>query len=108
VVADVEARSVCVTDTFERIKTSRTPSKMRSTTNTASRAAHIRRVSAAATVSSTSFRLSCANDVQNLWPQTSADSEMKDRVEHTLTLQQARAAIARDWTRTPVEIRPAR
>ncbi|MFZ1125382.1 MAG: hypothetical protein WAN59_09635 [Candidatus Baltobacteraceae bacterium] len=53
-----------------------------------------------------------ANGPRNLWPQRYADSKGKDRVEdalheavcyaHTLTLEQAQAAIARDWTHTPV------
>lgn len=59
-----------------------------------------------------------ANVPQNLWPQRYADSRLKDRVEdalheavcydHTLTLQQAQAAIARDWMHTPVGLPPAR
>ncbi len=53
-----------------------------------------------------------ANDVRNLWPQKLAESKVKDRVEddlrvavcvrHTLTLADAQAAIARNWTATPV------
>jgi hypothetical protein len=60
------------------------------------------------------LELGGANDERNLWPQTFADSERKDRVEsalheavcyqHTLTLKQAQAAIAHDWTRTPVGV----
>ena len=53
-----------------------------------------------------------ANDVRNLWPQSLGDSKRKDEVEdalrvavcvkHTLTLASAQAAIARNWTATPV------
>jgi hypothetical protein len=53
-----------------------------------------------------------SNDVRNLWPQTLAASRAKDRVEdelheavcyrHTVTLASAQAAIARNWTATPV------
>ena len=53
-----------------------------------------------------------ANDVRNLWPQLLGDSKRKDEVEdalrvavcvkHTLTLASAQAAIARNWTATPV------
>jgi hypothetical protein len=53
-----------------------------------------------------------SNDVRNLWPQTFAESRQKDEVEnalheavcyqHTLTLAAAQAAIARNWTATPV------
>ena len=63
------------------------------------------------------LELGGANDVHSLWPQRFADSEVKDRVEsalheavcveHTLSLKQAQAAIARDWTRIPVGIPPA-
>jgi hypothetical protein len=60
------------------------------------------------------LELGGANDERNLWPQTFADSERKDRVEsalhaavcyeHRITLQQAQAAIARDWQHTPVGV----
>ena len=53
-----------------------------------------------------------SNDERNLWPQPLAESRVKDRVEdelhaavcvrHTLTLVAAQAAIARNWTATPV------
>ncbi len=53
-----------------------------------------------------------SNEVRNLWPQTYAESRQKDEVEnalheavcsrHTLTLAAAQAAIARNWTATPV------
>jgi hypothetical protein len=53
-----------------------------------------------------------SNDERNLWPQTYAESRQKDAVEdelhvavcfrHTLTLAAAQAAIARNWTSTPV------
>jgi hypothetical protein len=53
-----------------------------------------------------------SNDERNLWPQPLAESKRKDEVEnalrvavcvrHTLTLADAQAAIARNWTTTPV------
>jgi hypothetical protein len=53
-----------------------------------------------------------ANDERNLWPQPLAESKRKDEVEnelrvavcvrHTITLATAQAAIARNWTATPV------
>ena len=53
-----------------------------------------------------------SNDVRNLWPQPLGESKRKDEVEnalrvavcvrHTLTLASAQAAIARNWTSTPV------
>jgi hypothetical protein len=58
------------------------------------------------------LELGGANTMRNLWPQRYADSKVKDRVEdalhqavcleHTVTLQEAQTAIARDWRRTPV------
>ncbi len=55
-----------------------------------------------------------SNDIRNLWPQTFAESKVKDRIEdelhaavcyrHTLTLAAAQAAIARNWTATPVRL----
>jgi hypothetical protein len=53
-----------------------------------------------------------SNDERNLWPQPLAESKRKDEVEnalrvavcvrHMLTLSEAQAAIARNWTATPV------
>jgi hypothetical protein len=53
-----------------------------------------------------------ANDERNLWPQPLAESKRKDEVEnglrvavcvrHTIPLAAAQAAIARNWTTTPV------
>lgn len=58
------------------------------------------------------LELGGANTMRNLWPQRYADSKVKDRVEdalhtavcyqHVLTLEQAQAAIARNWMHTPV------
>jgi hypothetical protein len=51
-------------------------------------------------------------DIRNVWPEPKAEAKRKDEVEeallaaacywHTLTLGAAQAAIARDWTSTPV------
>jgi hypothetical protein len=51
-------------------------------------------------------------DLRNVWPEPKADAKRKDEVEgallaaacyrHTLTLAAAQAAIARNWTTTPV------
>jgi hypothetical protein len=92
---------------LERTDTFRTPSATASTTSTAWREAI-----AKAIVSTIPLEIGGANDPRNLWPQRFADAKRKDRVEdalheavcveHTLTLEQAQAAIARDWTRTPV------
>ena len=51
-------------------------------------------------------------DLRNVWPEPRADAKRKDEVEgallaaacyrHTLTLEAAQAAIARNWTTTPV------
>jgi hypothetical protein len=58
------------------------------------------------------LEIGSANVPRNLWPQRYTDSKVEDRVEdalheavcydHALTLQQAQAAIARDWMHTPV------
>ena len=60
-------------------------------------------------------------DLRNVWPEPKADARQKDAVEDALhasvcytrgyrgfhlTLAQACAAIARDWTRTPVGLPP--
>jgi len=62
-------------------------------------------------------------DLRNVWPEPKADAREKDAVEEALhasvchacgyrglhlTLEQARSAIARDWTRTPVGLPPQR
>jgi hypothetical protein len=57
-------------------------------------------------------------DLRNVWPEPKAEAKRKDEVEdalldatcyrHTMTLAAAQAAIARDWTRTPVGIPAAR
>jgi hypothetical protein len=51
-------------------------------------------------------------DLRNVWPEPKAEAKRKDEVEdallsaacyrHTITLQAAQAAIARNWTSTPV------
>jgi hypothetical protein len=51
-------------------------------------------------------------DLRNVWPEPKAEAKEKDEVEdalqeaaciqHTITLQAAQAAIARNWTATPV------
>jgi hypothetical protein len=51
-------------------------------------------------------------DLRNVWPEPKAEAKRKDEVEdallsaacyrHTLTLASAQAAIARNWTTTPV------
>ena len=51
-------------------------------------------------------------DLRNVWPEPKAEAKRKDEVEdalheavcvrHTLTLAAAQAAIARNWTQTPV------
>jgi hypothetical protein len=51
-------------------------------------------------------------DLRNVWPEPKAEAKRKDEVEdallaaacyrHTLTLAAAQAAIARNWTATPV------
>jgi hypothetical protein len=51
-------------------------------------------------------------DLRNVWPEPKAEARRKDEVEdelheavcyrHTLTLAAAQAAIARNWTSTPV------
>jgi hypothetical protein len=51
-------------------------------------------------------------DLRNVWPEPKTDAKRKDEVEdallsatcyrHTLTLASAQAAIARNWTATPV------
>jgi hypothetical protein len=59
---------------------------------------------------------STLQDLRNVWPEPKAEARRKDEVEdellaaacyrHTLTLQAAQAAIARDWTTTPVGLSP--
>ena len=51
-------------------------------------------------------------DLRNVWPEPRAEAKRKDEVEdalhqavcydHTMTLRDAQAAVARDWTHTPV------
>jgi hypothetical protein len=51
-------------------------------------------------------------DLRNVWPEPKAEAKRKDEVEdaliiavcyrHTMQIGQAQAAIARDWTSTPV------
>jgi hypothetical protein len=51
-------------------------------------------------------------DIRNVWPEPKAEAKRKDEVEdallaaacyrHTVTLAAAQAAIARNWTSTPV------
>jgi hypothetical protein len=51
-------------------------------------------------------------DLRNVWPEPKTEAKRKDEVEdalvtavcyrHTLTLEAAQTAIARDWTATPV------
>jgi hypothetical protein len=51
-------------------------------------------------------------DLRNVWPEPKAEAKRKDEVEdalleavcyrHTMTLATAQAAIARNWTSTPV------
>jgi hypothetical protein len=51
-------------------------------------------------------------DLRNVWPEPKAEAKRKDEVEdalleavcyrHTMTLAAAQAAIARNWTQTPV------
>ena len=63
-----------------------------------------------------------AADLRNVWPEPKAEAAQKDAVENALhravcyrrgyrgihlSLSAAEAAIARDWTRTPVGLPPA-
>ena len=53
-------------------------------------------------------------DIRNVWPEPKAEAKRKDEVEdalheaacfrHTITLVAAQAAIARNWTTTPVRL----
>jgi hypothetical protein len=55
-------------------------------------------------------------DLRNVWPEPNAEAKRKDNVEdalvaavcyrHALTLEATQAAIARDWTSTPVGLSP--
>jgi hypothetical protein len=57
-------------------------------------------------------------DARNVWPQPKDEAKRKDEVEdalhaavcytHTISIADAQAAIARDWTATPVGLPPLR